>query len=108
MSLDQFKKFYWPTLRELMMILINEGLTPVPFWEGDCVSRLEIIKDMPPAKAMYAFEATDLIKAKDVLGDRICIKGGVPVSILAAGTPDDVRHIAKNLSIMWAGTADFS
>jgi hypothetical protein len=97
MSLDQFKKFYWPTLRELMMILINEGLTPVPFWEGDCVSRLEIIKDIPPAKAMYAFETTDLFKAKDVLGDRICIKGGVPISMLATGTPDDVSACCKRL-----------
>jgi hypothetical protein len=97
MSLDQFKRFYWPTLRDLMMTLINEGLTPVPFWEGDCLSRLEIIKDIPPAKAMYAFEATDLIKAKDVLGDRISIKGGVPVSILATGTPDDVKVYCKNL-----------
>jgi hypothetical protein len=97
MSLDQFKRFYWPTLRELMMTLIKEGLTPVPFWEGDCASRLEIIKDVPSAKAMYAFEATDLIKAKDVLGDRISIKGGVPVSILATGTPDDVKAYCKKL-----------
>ena len=97
MSLEQFKKFYWPTLRELMLALIKEGLNPIPFWEGDCTSRLEYIKDIPAGKAVYRFEATDMLKAKDILGDRICIRGNVPVSILAAGTPDDVRAYCKKL-----------
>jgi hypothetical protein len=102
MSLEQFKKFYWPTLRELMLALINEGLNPSPFWEGDCTSRLEYIKDIPSGKAIYRFEATDMMKAKDILGDRICIRGNVPVSILATGTPDDVRAYCKKL-IDYAG-----
>jgi len=102
MSLEQFKKFYWPTLRELMLALIKEGLNPCLFWEGDCTSRLEYIKDIPPGKAVYRFEATDMTKAKDILGDRICIRGNVPVSILAVGTPDDVRAYCKKL-IDYAG-----
>ena len=97
MSLDQFKKFFWPTLRELMVALINEGLVPVPFWEGNCESRLEVIKDIPPGKACYKFEATDMIKAKEVLRERVCIRGNVPLSILVAGTPDDVRRYCKKL-----------
>jgi uroporphyrinogen-III decarboxylase len=97
MSLAQFKKFFWPTLRELMVALIDQGLTPCPLWEGDCTSRLEIIKDIPPGKACYAFEATDIFKAKEVLGDTVCIRGNVPLSILATGTPDDVRAYCKKL-----------
>ena len=102
MSPEQFKKFYWPTLRELMITLINEGLTPTPFWEGNCTSRLEYIKDIPAGKAQYRFEATDMMKAKDILRDRVCIRGNVPVSILATGTPDDVRSYCKKL-IDYAG-----
>ena len=97
MSLDQFKKFYWPTLRELTIALINEGLTPYLFWEGNCTSRLEYIRDIPAGKAIYRFEATDMMKAKDILGDRVCIRGNVPISILATGTPDDVRSCCKKL-----------
>lgn len=97
MSLDQFKKFFWPTLRDLMVALIKEGLVPVPFWEGNCESRLEVIKDIPPGKACYKFEATDMIKAKEVLRERVCIRGNVPLSILVAGTPDDVRRYCKKL-----------
>lgn len=97
MSLDQFKKFYWPTLRELTVTLINEGLTPYLFWEGNCTSRLEHIGDIPAGKAMYRFEATDMMKAKDALRDKVCIRGNVPISILATGTPDDVKAYCKNL-----------
>jgi Uroporphyrinogen-III decarboxylase len=97
MSEEQFKKFFWPTLRELFVKLIENGLTPCPLWEGNCTSRLEIIKDIPAGKAMYAFESTDIFKAKKILGDSVCIRGNVPISIMATGTPDDVRACCKKL-----------
>jgi uroporphyrinogen-III decarboxylase len=97
MSIAQFNKFFWPTLRELMVALINEGLTPCPFWEGDCTSRLEIIKDIPAGKACYAFEATDMVKAKEILGETVCIEGNVPMSLLATGKPEDVKAYCKKL-----------
>ena len=102
MSPGQFKKFYWPTLRELIMALIGEGLTPYVFWEGDCTSRLALIGDIPQGKALYRFEATDMMKAKDLLRDRVCIRGNVPISLLATGTPDGVRSYCKQL-IDYAG-----
>ncbi|HME41787.1 MAG TPA: uroporphyrinogen decarboxylase family protein [Syntrophorhabdales bacterium] len=97
MSREQFIRFYWPTLQELMVTLIDRHLTPCPFIEGDYTSRLDIIKDIPAGKAMYTFEATDLVQAKKVLGDRVCIRGNVPGSILATGAPDDVKHYCRRL-----------
>ena len=97
MSLEQFKKFYWPTLRALVLALIEADLVPYLFWEGVCTSRLDTINDIPPGKAMYRFEATDIFKAKDALRDRVCIRGNVPVSILATGAPDDVKAYCKRL-----------
>jgi len=97
MSIEQFKRFFWPTLRDLMVALINEGLVPVPFWEGNCESRLDVIKDIPAGKACYKFEATDMAKAKKVLKDTVAIRGNVPLSILVTGTPDDVRKYCRTL-----------
>jgi uroporphyrinogen-III decarboxylase len=97
MSPAQFGKFYWPTLRELIIALIKEGLTPHVFWEGDCTSRLEVIKDIPPGKAIYRFEATDVFKAKDVLAERVCIRGSVPISLVSTGTPEDVKAYCRRL-----------
>jgi uroporphyrinogen-III decarboxylase len=97
MSKEQFDRFFWPTLRALMVALIKEGLNPCPLWEGNCTTRLETIKDIPAGKACYAFEATDMVKAKEILGGTVCIRGNVPLSILATGTPDQVRAYCKNL-----------
>ncbi|HEX2966110.1 MAG TPA: uroporphyrinogen decarboxylase family protein [Syntrophorhabdaceae bacterium] len=97
MSEEQFKKFFWPTLRELFVALIKEDLTPCPLWEGNCTSRLEWIKDIPAGKACYAFEASDIFKAKEVLGDVTCIRGNVPLSLMATGKPEDVKAYCKKL-----------
>jgi len=97
MSPEQFKKFFWPTLKELIVALIREGLTPHVFWEGDCTSRLDLIGDVPPGKAIYRFEATDMFKAKDALKDRVCMRGNVPISLLSTATPEDVKAYCKRL-----------
>jgi uroporphyrinogen-III decarboxylase len=97
MSAEQFDTFFWPTLKDLMLVLIDEGLVPCPMWEGDCTSRLSTIREMPEGRAWYAFEATDIFRAKEVLGDRVCIKGNVPLSMMATGTPEDVRAYCKKL-----------
>jgi uroporphyrinogen-III decarboxylase len=97
MSREQFKTFFWPTLKQIMLDLIEAGFTPCPLWEGKCDSRLEIIADMPKGKALYWFEQTDLIKAKEVLGDKICLRGNVPASLLNLGTPEQVKEYCKKL-----------
>ena len=38
-----------------------------------------------------------MFKAKDILGDTVCLKGNVPLSLLVAGTPDDVKICCKKL-----------
>jgi hypothetical protein len=97
MSQEQFKKYYWPSLRKVLIACIDAGLTPCPLWEGDCTSRLEIIGDIPKGKAVYWFERTSLFKAKEILGDTVCIEGGVPSSIMINGTPEEVKTYSKKL-----------
>ena len=97
LSREQYLKFYWPTLRELMLALIKEGLYPCPFFEGEYTSRLDIIGDIPPGKACYKFESVDMARAREVLGDGIALRGGVPVSLLIASTPDHVKEHVRRL-----------
>jgi uroporphyrinogen-III decarboxylase len=97
MSGKQFETFYWPTLKKVMMGLIEEGLVPMPFAEGDYMPRLEIIKDMPRGKVIWHFEAMDMAKAKKVLGDNACIAGNLPVSVLCTGTPQQVKEGCRKL-----------
>jgi hypothetical protein len=97
MSLPQFKTFFWPQLRRVMMGLIEHDVVPCVLWEGDCTSRLETIGDIPPGKAIYCFERTDIFKAKEVLGDRVCLRGNVQASLLNTGTADEVTAYCRRL-----------
>jgi uroporphyrinogen-III decarboxylase len=97
MSLDQFKTFFWPQLRKIIVTLIEKGLTPLVLWEGNCDSRLETIGDIPKGKAVYWFERSDIFKAKEILGDTVCLRGNVPPSLLSVGSAQEVRDYCKKL-----------
>lgn len=97
MSNKQFETFYWPTFRKLLMGMIEEGLVPMPFAEGDYEPRLEIIKDLPRSSVIWWFEHMDMAKAKSVLGDTACIAGNIPVTALCTSTPEDVKERCRRL-----------
>lgn len=93
----QYRKFYWPTLKRVIEGLIQEGCIPMPIAEGGYNSRLEIIRDLPAGKTLWMFDETDMVKAKPVIGDTICMLGNVPSSLLILGTPQEVRDYCRNL-----------
>ena len=97
MSPEKFETFYWPQLRQVILELIEADLVPYVFWEGECGSRLETIADIPAGKAIYKFERTDLFRAKEILGDVVCIQGNVPGSMLNTSTPDEVDDYCRRL-----------
>ena len=93
----QFKRFYWPSLKKLLLGLINEGCVPFPWAEGGYNSRLEVIKDIPRGKVIWGFDATDMARAKQILGGVACITGNVPLSLLQLGTPAAVKAEIRKL-----------
>ncbi|MBU2497548.1 MAG: uroporphyrinogen decarboxylase [Proteobacteria bacterium] len=98
MSDKQFKTFYWPTLRKLIIGLVNEGLVPQLFAEGRYNQRLEVICDIPKGKTVWWFDGTDMGRAKETVGQMACIAGNVPVSLLCTATPDEVKGYCKKLA----------
>ncbi len=97
MSDEQFKTFYWPTLRKLLLGLIEEGIIPFLFAEGRYGSRLEAIMDLPKGKTVWLFDQTDMARAKETIGQVACIEGNVPLSLMHAGTAEQVADYTRNL-----------
>jgi hypothetical protein len=97
MSNRQFEKFYWPSLKKVMLGIAEEGCIPVMFAEGGYNQRLEIIADFPKGKCIWWFDQTDMKRAKEVLGDVACIAGNVSTALMTAGTPDEVKAYCKEL-----------
>jgi len=93
----QFKKFYWPTLKKVILGLIQEGIVPFPAAEGGYNSRLEIVQDLPKGKTLWMIDQTDMAMAKKTLGQVACMTGNVPSSLLNLGTVRQVKDYVKKL-----------
>lgn len=97
LSDEQFEKFYWPTLRKVMLGLIEEGCVPNPAAEGGYNTRLKVVKDLPKGKTLWMIDRSDMVKAKETLGKNACLLGNVSSAMLHLGTPQEVRDYVKNL-----------
>lgn len=97
MSDEQFRTFYWPTLKAVILGLVEEGCMPFLFVEGGFNSRLEYLQELPKASCFCIFDRTNMVKAKEVLGQTLCIGGNVPASMILTGTPEEVKAYCKNL-----------
>jgi len=97
MSKKQFEKFYWPGLKKAILKAIELGYIAAPFWEGIWDDRLEYLLDLPKGKVIFWCEKTDVFRAKEILGNHMCIQGGVPPTILQTGSPQDIEEHVKKL-----------
>ena len=97
MSDAQFKEFYWPSLKAVILGLAAEGCVPFCFCEGSYNTRLEYLKELPKASCMWIFDRTDMAKAKEAIGDKICIGGNVSSGLILTGTPERVKAYCRKV-----------
>ena len=94
MNINQYKEFYWPTLKKVLVKLIDNDLIPYVYTEGDYTRYLEVIRDMPKGKIIYHVEK-DIFKAKEILGDKFCLTGGLPASKLYTSSSQEIKEYCK-------------
>ena len=99
MSPQDFRTFYWPTLKAVVLGLIAEGVVPYLFAEGSYTQRLDIVadRDIPDGAVLWVFDQTDLRDVKQRFAGWACFGGNVPASMLVAATPEQVRTHVKRL-----------
>jgi uroporphyrinogen-III decarboxylase len=97
MSVQQFQKFYWPSLKKVIEGLVADGFVPYLFAEGAYGTRLESIADVPKGRTLWQFDHTDMRKAKEILGGIACIQGNVPLPMLQLGTTEEVKAYCRDL-----------
>jgi hypothetical protein len=99
MSNKDFKTFYWPTLKAVVLGLIEEGIVPYLFVEGGYNQRLDIIADpdIPKGKSIWIFDQTDMKEVKKRFNGWACFGGNVPASLLKAAKAEEVSDFVKGL-----------
>jgi len=107
MSQAQFEKFYWPSWKQVMLSLYEEGITSYLFIEGSYNKRLEYLAEMPEKSLVCHFDQTEMGPVKEGLSDKFIIAGNVPASLMAAGTVDEVRAYCDNLVELFEGAPGY-
>ena len=98
MSQDDFEEFYWPTLKETMEAVIEEGYVPLMFAEGEYDARLEFLaENHPDGPTVWIFDRTDVREAHEILGDTVTVAGGVSTSLMKTAEPEDIQAHCKDL-----------
>ena len=97
MSRENYIKFYWKGLRNLIDAIIAEGCIPYIFCEGKYKTRLDIIADVPKGKVVYMFEETDIKLIKDIVGKTACICGNLDTATLMFGSKQQVIDDTKRM-----------
>jgi uroporphyrinogen-III decarboxylase len=72
-------------------------MVPQLFAEGSYSERLEVISDVPKGKVVWWFDRTDMKKVKETVGRVACVAGNMPLDLLCAGTPEEVKTYCKEL-----------
>jgi uroporphyrinogen-III decarboxylase len=91
-------RFVFPYFYDMVTKLDEENILSVLHWDQDWTRDLERLLEMPAKKCVLAPDgATDIRKAREILGDHMALCGDVPASILATGSPDDVYNYVETL-----------
>jgi hypothetical protein len=109
LSDEDYRTFYWPTLKAVVRGLIREGLVPLLFAEGGYNQRLSVIADpeIPAGRTIWLFDSTDMLAARRAFAGRACIGGNVPGTLLDLGTPGEVEDYVVRLIDDVAGDGGF-
>jgi uroporphyrinogen-III decarboxylase len=82
-------------------IAVERGFKVHIHLDGDMTLVLDrlahIVDGLPRGMVMLDFEKTDMKKAKQVLGDKVCIYGNVPAAMLCFGAPQEVETYCRRL-----------
>jgi len=95
-----WERFSWPYIVKLAEAVIDEGAYAYLHFDGDWSRDLEYFRQLPKGKCILGIDGTpgtDIRRAKEILGDMMCLYGDVPPSLLTLGTPDEVYDYCTKL-----------
>ena len=97
-SPDIWEEFTWPELKKLMMGLIDNDIQIVLHADGNWLPMLPSLTELPKGKVLVELDGvTDIEKAYDILKGWQPIKGDVPATLMAFGSPEEVHAYMEKL-----------
>ena len=98
MAPKHFETLALPFFERMIDELAAADITALLHFDNDWTPFLHYFKSLPRGACILELDGyTDIFKAKEILGDTMCIMGDVPATLLAFGSPDEVRAYCKKL-----------
>jgi hypothetical protein len=98
LSPEQFKQLSLPSVKAIVERLADEGIISILHLDGNWDLNLEALRVLPAGQCIIQFDGTsDIFKAKEVLGDRMCIYGDVHPAMMALDSPNEVDEYCHRL-----------
>jgi uroporphyrinogen-III decarboxylase len=97
-SPEMWNRFVWPYFRQLVYAVTHAGLIALLHLDSDWTRELKRFRELPKARCIMALDGeTDIFKAKETLGDHMCLMGDVPAAMLYLDSPDQVYNYSNRL-----------
>jgi len=96
-SHEHFNAIYWPTLKPIVESIWARGNQVLFYAEGKWEAHLDAFAELPAGSIIYHIDRGDYRLVHEKLGPKFCLSGGVPNTLLAMGTPEQVRAHCKQL-----------
>ena len=97
-SLKIFEEIAFPMIKKLVAALSKENVITILHCDGDWTPNLEYLTELPKGTCILDLDnSTDIFKAKEILGDRMCIAGNLHEPLFAFSTPQKVEEYCKKL-----------
>lgn len=93
-----FENLAFPSMEIVVNRLIDAGITPILHCDGDWLKNFKIMRRLPAKKCILQLDGmTDIFRAKEEIGDHMCLFGDVSASRLVMGSPQEVDEYCHRL-----------
>ena len=98
LSPDMWQRFVWPYFKRVVQEVVDSGLIALLHLDSNWTRELECFRELPKGRCIMALDGeTDIFKAKELLGDHMCLMGDVSAAMLFLDTPDNVFKYCRRL-----------
>lgn len=96
-SRKHFDTIHWPTLKPIVEALWEQGNQVLFYAEGNWGAHLDCFAELPAGSIIFHIDRTDPILAQRILGKKFCLSGGLANTLLAFGSPEEVKAECRRL-----------
>jgi len=97
-SEKHFEDLVFPYLKKMVETFLKDGFIVQLHFDTNWTPRLHYLEGLPKGNIyLHIDERTDIFKAKEILGDHMCIEGNLKPSLFSLGSPHQIEEHVKKI-----------